>query len=151
MVKISECNLCGKKVNFLNKIEIEGSVLEVCNKCTKFGRRVVEIENYKPIVNPLQLNFQEKEWELIENYGKYIKKARENKGLNLEEFAKRLNEKVSVIRRIEANLMEPDEELLKKIENFLEINLRTTYEERFEGKSEKKKPKLTLGDVAKIK
>jgi len=71
--------------------------------------------------------------------------------LTITELSKKLNEKESVLKKIEANLMEPNEEVLKKIESFLGVNLRQVYEEKFERKSEKKRPKLTLGDVVKVK
>ncbi len=91
----------------------------------------------------------EEETVLVDNYGKLIIGARKKKNLTREEFAKKINEKESVIRRVESEEMGPDDALTEKIERFFEIKLRKTYEKR---PIEKKqiKGKLTLGDVVDI-
>jgi putative transcription factor len=86
---------------------------------------------------------------LVDSYGKLIVKAREKKKLNREEFAKKINEKLSVIKRVESEEMEPDDTLTEKIERFLEIKLKVLYEEKPIGKKEVK-GELTLGDVVEI-
>lgn len=67
-----------------------------------------------------------------------------------EEFAEKIKEKESVIRRIENEEMIPDETLTEKIEKFLEIKLTKSYEAK---KIEKvlKKTELTIGDVVEVK
>ncbi len=70
--------------------------------------------------------------------------------LNREEFAKRIKEKESVIRRVESEEMTPDDALIQKIEKFLGIKLRKIYEEKPVRKKEIKE-KLTLGDVVEVK
>jgi ribosome-binding protein aMBF1 (putative translation factor) len=37
-----ECVLCGKEFQFLNKVEIEETILDVCDKCVTFGARIIE-------------------------------------------------------------------------------------------------------------
>ncbi len=150
MITIPECNLCGKNSNILNKVEIEGSVIEVCNACTKFGNKITINRVYRPVAKPIKFEIEKDDLEIIPEFGKYIKLAREKKGLTIAEFANKINEKESVLKRIEASLMEPNEELLKKIEKFLNINLRTKYEEKLKRSVEKKEPNLTLGDIAKV-
>jgi len=60
---------------------------------------------------------KEEETVIIDNYGKKIIEARKKINLTREEFAKKINEKESVIRRIEAEGMEPDEKRKKPKEN----------------------------------
>jgi putative transcription factor len=133
------------------KAKIEGSIVDVCDKCVKFGSRVVEQPTYKPIVRKIDFEeLKENEFVLASGYGKKIRYARETRGLTREEFANRINEKESVIKRIEDEEMEPDEELTKRIEKFLGIKLTERYEERIKQKDEKKRPKLTVGDVVKV-
>jgi putative transcription factor len=131
-VSVPECTLCGKKADELNKIELEGSIVEVCDSCMKFGK-VVETKLYKPMAKKIQLG------ELVEgsdggvatlapDYGTRVQKAREGKGLTREEFAKAINERESVIKRLEGQTIEPDEALVKKIERFLEIKLKEKYD-----------------------
>jgi putative transcription factor len=88
---------------------------------------------------------------LVENYGKRIRKARESLGLNIEEFAKRIAEKESLMRKIENQQMKPDKKLVDKIEKFLKIKITETPEERKIGGKSKKQETLTIGDIARIK
>ena len=143
------CPLCGKKVKNLFKIEIEGSILEVCENCTKFGKRVIEKPKYQPIkkIKAKKLELEE----LIPDYGKIIKLYRERKGMTRKDFAKALVEKESVIRRIEESQMEPDEQLRKKIEKLLGVSLVRKYEETKKLIKRKKKLDLTVGDVIEVK
>jgi len=94
--------------------------------------------------------YREEEIFFIENYGTLIIESRKKKNLTREEFAEKIKEKESVIRRIENEEMMPDEALTKKIEDFLEIKLTKSYEAK---KIEKtlKKIELTIGDVIEVK
>ena len=85
----------------------------------------------------------------IDNYGKKIIEARERMDLTREEFAKKINEKESMIKRIEHEDMRPNQALTKKIERFLNIRLTETYE-RKKITSKPAKGKLTLGDIIEL-
>ncbi len=61
---------------------------------------------------------------LIEEFGKKIMQARQRKGLKLEELAKNIFEKESVVQRIEAEKFTPSDKVIRKLEKELEINLR---------------------------
>ena len=70
--------------------------------------------------------------------------------LTREEFAKKINEKESIIKRIENEEMRPDEALTKKIERFLKIKLKEVYEKKkITGKP--RKGALTIGDIIELK
>ncbi len=143
-----ECLICGKEAEKLNKTFVEGSIVDVCDRCVKFGKKISEPVVYRPITRKIEL--KESETELIPDYGKMIAKIRENKGLTREEFAKRLSERESIVRRLEEERMIPNEELVKKIENFLGVKLLQRYEEEKKHKGRKVKPELTVGDIAEI-
>lgn len=132
----------------MNKAFVEGSVIDVCDRCVKFGRKIIQPTYYKPIARKIE--FKEPETELISDYGKMITKLRESKGLTREKFAKRISEKESVIRRIEEERMIPDEELAKRIESFLGIKLTQEYKEVRKHREEKRKSRLTVGDIVEI-
>jgi len=85
----------------------------------------------------------------IDNYGKKIIEARKSMNLTREEFAKKINEKESIIKRVEHEDMRPNEALTKKIERFLNISLTETYE-RKKITSKPAKGKLTLGDIVEV-
>lgn len=147
-----ECSICGKESKKIYKAEIEEALVEVCENCLNLGKNLGEVET-APIKNRIIIQDDKKEeieTILVDNYGKIIVKAREKKKLNREEFAKKINEKLSVIKRVESEGMEPDDALTEKIERFLEIKLKVTYEEKSIGKKEIK-GELTLGDVVEIK
>lgn len=145
-----ECALCGQNFPKLNRAIVEGTVIEVCDNCLKFGTKIAEKEPiYKPIAKKISFKELETNQTFVYGYGEKIRKAREIKELARDEFAKRINEKESVIKRIEEEQMEPTEELTKRIENFLGINLREKYEEH-RMRKEQKKGKLTVGDIVRI-
>jgi len=152
-MSIPECTLCGKNVGKLFLVEVEGSKIEVCESCAKYGNLIEEI---KPKEHEIKNNvkrsfpeFEEPEDILKPNYGKLIMQARQKLGLERKKFAMKINEKESIIKRVESQQMTPDEKLQKKIENFLEIKLTEAYERKnlIEKSS---KDTLTLGDVVKI-
>lgn len=122
--------------------------MDVCEKCVRFGKKVSEPVAYKPITRMIE--FKEPETELIPDYGKMIEKLRGTKGLTREEFAKRLSEKNSVIRRIEEEQMIPNEEIVKKIEGFFGIKLIEKYQEEKIHRERKKKAELTVGDIVEV-
>lgn len=129
MSELSECTLCGKRVDALNKIELEGTIVSVCDNCVKFGR-AVETRLYRPMARKIQLaELADNNTMLATDYGTRVKKARETKDLTRTEFARIINERESVIKRIEAQKMEPDDKLLKKLEQFLDIKLKEKYED----------------------
>ena len=133
--------------------EIEGSRIEVCESCGKYGNILEEIKP-KQVVKRVVIRkkiseLEESEDILKPNYGKLIIQARQKMGLERKKFAMKINEKESIIKRVESQQMTPDEKLQKKIENFFEIKLTEVYEKKklSEGST---KPSLTLGDIVKI-
>ncbi len=163
------CEMCGKDVPRLRKVQIGGSELEVCNECAKFGTDVVrEAPKVEPITTgstgftPPPRTYastpQRKrdalsrgEVELVEDYSKRISKARQKRGLTQEDLAKRLNEKKSVISRLETAEMRPSEKLIKKLEKELDIKLKERME--FQVDTSKKSVStggVTLGDLIKM-
>ncbi|MBQ2653785.1 MAG: TIGR00270 family protein [Methanobrevibacter sp.] len=130
-----ECEICGKPVPEHNPIraKIEGSVMVVCKECSKLGKiqkappkpKYVQQKNKKQKTTPKR-NYStrdEPSEELIENYNDEIRKARESKNWSREDLGKKINERVSVINRIESGKMTPDIKLTKKLEKALNIKL----------------------------
>lgn len=130
------------------KAKVEGTILEVCEDCSKYGE-LIETKPVRVVKVRRMPRVKEEETIIVDNYGKKIIRARKRINLTREEFAKKINEKESVIRRVESEEMEPDDKLTEKIERFLDIKLKVPYEE---GKITEKprKGKLTLGDVVEI-
>jgi putative transcription factor len=158
------CEICGKKIlGRPTQISIERSLLTVCQECIRFGvpvdrRTAASIERTTPKPGPRKVQppqkFQRREgfddFILMDNFGDVIKKARESLHLSREEFAKKLGEKDSVIRRVESGEMHPTAELTKKIEKLLKISLKENVDNSAKG-SAPTPSNLTLGDVAVLK
>lgn len=89
--------------------------------------------------------------EIATDYDDRIRQARESRGLSQEELAQSLNEKASLIRKIERGDIMPPDSVRKKIERKLDISL-------VEGESDDDSEwsgggstTTTLGDVIKRK
>jgi putative transcription factor len=91
--------------------------------------------------------------ELVEDFGTKVRKAREKLGLSHEELGKKINEKVSLLRKIETGRMTPNDKLTATLEHVLKVKLITSAKE--ERAPESKMPKksareLTLGDLIQL-
>jgi|TARA_Y100000031_G_C7971218_1_gene270468 putative transcription factor len=72
-------------------------------------------------------------------------------GITQKELAERLNEKESVITRIEVGRMVPPISLAHRLERKLEITLVAVLEEEDVGPLKSHDAPLTLGDVVKVR
>jgi len=97
----------------------------------------------------------QRELEIVEDYTIKIRKVRQSLGLNQDQFAQKLNEKPSLLRRIETGKVKPSIKLAKKIEKVYGIKLITTSEiidtSAQVGKYMKKSSGTSLGDMAFVK
>ena len=90
--------------------------------------------------------------ELIEDFNDEVRKARESKNWSREDLGRKINERVSVITRIETGKMTPDIKLTKKLEKALNIKLLEKVDNvdlnQFINSSSGER---TLGNIMKIK
>jgi len=155
------CEVCGQEIRGQPFYRIiEGGRMTVCGQCSKFGsgdwdpRQVNVSQNQRRPAQPRRLRNDleaAEELELIDNYGELIRKSRQKKKLSVEDFAKKINEKESVVKKMEKEEMNPPAKLIKKIENTLNI----TILERGEAPSRvqistKATAGRTLGDIMKL-
>lgn len=106
---------------------------------------------YTPIKKSIKISeLGNVDLELVSEYGKLIAQVRESKGLTRYDFAQKINEKESVIKRLEDEEFEPDGGLVEKIEDFLDIRLREKYEGILLQRRERKRIDLTVGDVVEV-
>jgi putative transcription factor len=61
--------------------------------------------------------------ELVEDYHKRIQQARSQLGLNQEQLGQKINERKSIISKLENKSLKPDDKLVRKLEKALEIKL----------------------------
>jgi len=163
------CEVCGRKIHgdpF--RVIIEGAKLTVCNECSKHGKTIWEEEQKpkptttKPMTVPPQPRMQRKKptetkidtsQELIENYDLKIRQAREKLGISHEKLGKKINEKASLLRKIETGKMTPDNMLVAKLEHVLKVKLLVPVSEEKIPQASIPKPasrELTLGDLVQL-
>ncbi|MBD3193086.1 MAG: TIGR00270 family protein [Candidatus Heimdallarchaeota archaeon] len=87
---------------------------------------------------------------LIEDYGAVIKQARKDRGLSLDDFAQMINEKASLLQKIEKSEFRPSDQLIVKIERKLDVSLREEAAAPIYTSLSSKK-ETTLGDIIKLK
>jgi putative transcription factor len=141
------CEMCGKETPSPISVRLEGTVLNLCADCARFGT-VVSPPAGAPgptgvrpgAVAPGSLDdrlrvrarrmeerdlYQElPELELVPDWPKRVRQAREKLGWSPEELGKRLNEKKSLVLKLESGNFRPPDATVRKVEHLLKVRLR---------------------------
>jgi len=162
------CEVCGREiVGPAYLAMIEGAELVVCADCTRYAKwfkklgrgehRPSQARTRRPMQRAREATAsmlykveRAEELELMEDFGRKVKEAREAKGLTQEELGKMIGEKASVISRIESGKMTPDIMLARKLEHALGIKLLVRAREKERTVVRASRPPevgLTLGDL----
>jgi putative transcription factor len=88
--------------------------------------------------------------ELVPDFGRKIREAREVMGLSVEDLAARVKEKATLLKKIEREEISPEDDVIKKLEKEMRIKL-TDQASETRVKSAMAGRGLTLGDIASIK
>jgi putative transcription factor len=161
------CEMCGKEVTFCKKVVIEGVLLEVCTECAKFGTEGEKGQTTsagpKPIIEQ-RLERREKRFtpkdvyseggteELVEDYAARVRNARSRIGMTQKDLAMKLNEKQTIISKVESGTMRPDEKLIRKLQKELGIVLKERTPGEVTARATSSAPgTLTLADLIKTK
>jgi putative transcription factor len=142
------CEMCGKEVESLSRVRVEGSVLSLCADCSRFGvviapppmpaapagGRPASSSSAGPgaarfatpgrRMEERDLYTELPDLQLAPDWAKRIRVAREKLAWTPEDMAKKLNEKKSVVLHIEAGGFHPPDAMVRKIERLLKIRLR---------------------------
>lgn len=163
------CEMCGKESEFARTIFLEGAQLKVCKECSRFGEssegksaskkggaaapsRAVVAERLQARERRMRTRdvYQDETTvDLVPDYPKVIREARMARDWKQEVLAAKLNEKSSVIAKLENGTMRPNDQLIKKLERELNIKLTekvTLVRPESSGSGGKG---LTLGDLIK--
>lgn len=165
------CEVCGRKIREAPmRVVIEGAKLTVCTECSKHGKVEWE-ESPKPAAITPQSTFSEQgaptrrplqikrkviiarvdtTQEIVEDYADVIRQAREKLGLSHEDLGKKINEKESVLRKIETGKMAPTDQLVSKLEHTLKVTLLVPVAEEKVSLPKAANREFTLGDAIKI-
>jgi len=161
------CELCGKDVTFCKKVMIEGVLLEVCTECAKFGTEADKgrppLAGSKPVIEQ-RLERREKRQKqrdvysdggqevLVDDYAARVRNARSRAGVTQKELASKLNEKQTIVSKVESGTIRPDEKLIRKLQKELGIVLKENPPPEVDVKSTSSSfGSLTLADLIKMK
>jgi len=112
------CELCGKETQRIKTVFIEGTELKVCPECARFGEDRSSTKTETGAKGP----------DFIVSTSEYVPSEDLIVGarvsLNKQTLAAKINEKKSVITKIESGHMRPNDALLKKLERALGITLK---------------------------
>lgn len=145
------CELCGKEEQNLLRVIIEGAEMRVCSGCALYGKVVPEEKKQQPVSIRTKGRYYGKDVfekmgkELVPDWGKIIKKAREMKEISREKLGALVGEKTTTIAKIENQELRPSDGKAKKIEKVLDVVLFQEVEGTVIKKREKKS--LTIGDI----
>ncbi len=144
------CEICGRPIKGKGReIFVERAKLTVCKNCVRYGTPVREKRkksSRKPVFTSAEADF-----DIREDYPARVRSAREKIGLTQKDLAKKINEKESVIHRIETGHMRPSRKLTRKLEGALDIKLLEKVEEPDVVRRRSRSDELTIGDIIKIK
>ena len=148
---MTQCEMCGREGS-LSRAIVEGTELNVCQNCARFGKVLGKAGEKKKIILPAKKLIQEEiEERVIANFSGAIKKTRERKGLTQEDFAKFLNEKESVVQKWESGSLKPDVSLARKLEKILDLALIEKLETQKVSLEKSSSDEITLGDMIKVR
>ncbi|WP_049937000.1 multiprotein bridging factor aMBF1 [Haloplanus natans] len=170
-----QCEMCGAESSSLTTTKVEGAELELCDSCTDFGTEVrtesssSSSTKYSTSSSSSSSSssstsggsssggsrrrrdmFDDME-ELAADYDDRIRTAREDRGLSQEDLANELNEKASLIRKLERGDILPSDEVQTKLERKLDISLSEGASDEDAEWSGGSSTTTTLGDVVKRK
>ncbi len=147
---VEECEICGSKTKDVYIIDVEGAELRVCTKCAK-GKRIVSKVVERPYAQRKNTRKgNEEDTQVVEDYGRIIHNAREAMRLPLKVLAEMLNEKETLLLRIEQQRTLPSIVIAKKLEKALNVKLTETgnIEENVSSSAGRGSGRITLGDFA---
>lgn len=137
------CELCGREIKHFHEVIIDGATMKVCDECARYGREVrqpvshppqkmpgnqVPVKRVSPFPPPAAPK-RKVPRELVDDdepvldFGKIIKKRREELGMSQEELAVKLQEKKNLLAKIEREEIKPDKATARKIEKVLGIKI----------------------------
>lgn len=147
------CQLCGKDSDNLEKAKIEGAKLKVCSSCAEMGETVDQKKKRPKKKKKRKKSRRPRDTEVLaSDYGSRVKEAREERKLSIKELADDLNEKASLVKKVEREELKPDKSLAGKLSKALDITLYVNPEvSDHDTDSSSDDRNATLGDVAEVK
>lgn len=135
------CEMCGEEVDSTSRVRVERSVLRLCANCARFGTpidpppvvastaplrpaRMAPVRSASRRAEERDLFSEMPEMELASDWPQRLRSAREARQWTPEDLGKRLNEKKSVVLKLESGSFHPPDSLVRKLEHMLAVRLR---------------------------
>lgn len=168
-----QCEMCGAEKSSLTTTKVEGAELELCDDCKDFGTEVktepssTSTSKYSTSSSSggassststsggggggRRRDMFDQMDEIAGDYDQRIRTAREDEGLSQEELANELNEKASLIRKLERGEMLPSDDVKSKLERRLGLSLSEGSDDEEASWESDSSMTQTLGDVVERK
>jgi len=174
-----QCELCGAETSTPTTAKVEGAELEVCDDCAELGTEVRRPDESTTSTKystssddggtdstattrtssggggggrKRGAEMYDDVDDLAQDYDERIRTAREGAGLSQEDLADELNEKASLIRKLERGDMLPSDEVQGKLERELGISLSAEGgEDTADWEADSSTGEYTLGDMVERK
>ena len=160
------CELCGTEVERTRPVSIEGTVLNVGPECARFGVETsapvprVRVRGASPAIaerlerrarrmTPKDVYAEAGDEEVVADFAQRIRQARQTRGWKQADLGAKINERASVIAKLESGAMWPDDALMRKLERALGIRLKEKVA-AVAVKKESPKGPITLGDLVNL-
>lgn len=173
---MAQCEMCGAEKSSLTTTKVEGAELELCDDCADFGTEV-KTESTSTTSTKYSTSssddsssstnsaggggggsgggrrrdmFDQMD-EIAGDYDERIRAAREREELSREDLAKELNEKASLIGKLERGDILPSDDVKAKLEKRLDVSLSEGPDDDTADWETDSSMTRTLGDVVERK
>jgi len=171
---MAQCEMCGAEKSSLTTTKVEGAELELCDDCKDFGTEV-KTESSSTTSTKYSTSSDDSSSssssggsssgggggrrrdmfdqmdEIAGDYDEQIRSAREREGLSREDLAKELNEKASLIGKLERGDILPSDDVRAKLEKRLDVSLAEGSDDDTADWETDSSMTQTLGDVVERK
>lgn len=121
--------MCGKEGNF-DDYKLEGAVLSLCNNCNKGAKyiprkktQVTQSGLKKQYDHSYERSDEEQIRVVVDDFARLIKNKRNSLNLTIEKFASLINEKSTLMNKLESGKLVPSLKIAEKLERALNMKL----------------------------
>ena len=173
-----QCEMCGTETPSPKTVKVEGAELDVCDQCADFGTEVTTVDSSSTSTKystsssssssssssggssttaggggggSRRSDMFDRMDDIVQDYGDRIRDARESRGMSQADLADELNEKASLIRKLERGETLPSDDVQRELEGFLDVDLTGGSVDDTEWEADTDAGTRTLGDVVERK
>ena len=147
------CEMCGR-TGSLFQTKIEGSILNACTSCAKYGDRVVRPKGFN--VRKRSFSHPDDEFKVVPNIARLLQKEQQKRNMDLSQFSALINEKTSLVQKWLNGSIVPSIPVARKLSKLLDVRLLRKESSSITNESSEKVEKkpsdgMTFGDFIKVR